>query len=242
MPKLYKLEYGDLFQNEARALSHAHIFGVPRVIKYIEGARTTDDICLILEYVWLALQKLCSLHNWPVPTCTGHKVLLSCRLVRGKTLSTHMCSRPAHAQPGWEQQTLGVAVQLLDVSGLIAHIVCCTFAAVMMNSHLLLNVQTLEHLHMKANVCHLDLTITNVMLQDDRSNGWDVLRLIDFGFAQVFNEGNLVSPQSMLQGFRSKHLPALFLLLLQQCRPMSLQTKSIMAMHCIAQQHISKCN
>ncbi|KAL0056393.1 hypothetical protein WJX82_010840 [Trebouxia sp. C0006] len=134
MPKLYKLEYGDLFQNEARALSHAHIFGVPRVIKYIEGARTTDDICLILE------------------------------LVRGKTLSTHMCSRPAHAQPGWEQQTLGVAVQLLD---------------------------TLKHLHTKANVCHLDLTITNVMLQDDRSNGWDVLRLIDFGFAQVFNEDML---------------------------------------------------
>ncbi len=151
MPKLYKLEYGDLFQNEARALSHAHIFGVPRVIKYIEGARTTDDICLILEYVWLALQKLCSLHIWPVPTCIGHKVLLSCRLVRGKTLSTHMCSRPAHAQPGWEQQTLGVAVQLLDVSGLIAHIVCCTFAAVMMNSRLLLNVQTLKHLHTKAN-------------------------------------------------------------------------------------------
>ncbi|KAL0025066.1 hypothetical protein WJX79_004121 [Trebouxia sp. C0005] len=50
-------------------------------------------------------------------------------------------------------------------------------------------LDTLEHLHMRANVCHLDLTITNVMLQDDRSNGWDVLRLIDFGFAQKFNTG-----------------------------------------------------
>ncbi|DBA76042.1 TPA: hypothetical protein ACH3X2_008879 [Trebouxia sp. C0005] len=44
---------------------------------------------------------------------------------------------------------------------------------------------------MRANVCHLDLTITNVMLQDDRSNGWDVLRLIDFGFAQKLNKGKL---------------------------------------------------
>ncbi|KAL0025054.1 hypothetical protein WJX79_002816 [Trebouxia sp. C0005] len=50
---------------------------------------------------------------------------------------------------------------------------------------------TLKHLHMRANVCHLDLTITNVMLQDDRSNGWDVLRLIDFGFAQKLNKGKL---------------------------------------------------
>ena len=59
-------------------------------------------------------------------------------------------------------------------------------------------MQTLEHLHMRANVCHLDLTITNVMLQDARSNGWDFLRLIDFGFAQLFNEGKLALPQSML--------------------------------------------
>ncbi|DBA96030.1 TPA: hypothetical protein ACH3X1_001531 [Trebouxia sp. C0004] len=44
---------------------------------------------------------------------------------------------------------------------------------------------------MRPNICHLDLTITNVMLQDDRSNSWDVVRLIDFGFAQVFNEDNL---------------------------------------------------
>ena len=52
------LEYADLFQNEVRALSLAERNGVPRVIKFIEGARTTDDICLILEYVWRALQKL----------------------------------------------------------------------------------------------------------------------------------------------------------------------------------------
>ncbi len=67
---------------------------------------------------------------------------------------------------------------------------------------------------MRANVCHLDLTITNVMLQDDRSSGWDVLRLIDFGFAQLFNEGKLASPQSMLQGFSPECLSAFFLLLI----------------------------
>ena len=58
MPNLYKLEYANLFQNEARALSLAESYEIPRVIKFTEGARTTDDICLILEYVWLALQKL----------------------------------------------------------------------------------------------------------------------------------------------------------------------------------------
>ncbi len=89
---------------------------------------------------------------------------------------------------------LGVGAQLLDVSGLVVSNLCCTFAAELVNSCLLLTVQTLEHLHMRANICHLDLTITNVMLQDDRSNGWDVLRLIDFGFAQVFNEGKLALP------------------------------------------------
>ena len=47
---------------------------------------------------------------------------------------------------------------------------------------------------MRANVCHLDLTVTNVVLQDDRSNVWDVLRWIDFGFAQIFNKDKLLLP------------------------------------------------
>ncbi len=41
-----------------------------------------------------------------------------------------MCSKQTHTQEGWEQQMLEVAVQLLDVSGLIAiysmlHFGCC---------------------------------------------------------------------------------------------------------------------
>jgi len=41
-----------------------------------------------------------------------------------------MCSRHAHTQDGWEQQTLRVAAQLLDVRGLFVYVLCCTFAAV----------------------------------------------------------------------------------------------------------------
>jgi len=48
MPKLLRLEYGDLFHNEIRALTRARIYKIPRVIKYIEAARSTDDICLVL--------------------------------------------------------------------------------------------------------------------------------------------------------------------------------------------------
>ncbi len=96
---------------------------------------------------------------------------------------------------------LWVSAQLLDVSGLVVSGSCCTFAAAVGELMSSSPVQTLEHLHMRANLCHLDLTTTNVMLQDDTSNGWNVLRLIDFGFAQVFNEGKLALPQCMLQGF-----------------------------------------
>ncbi|DBA96029.1 TPA: hypothetical protein ACH3X1_001530 [Trebouxia sp. C0004] len=49
MPKSLRLEYGDLFHNEIRALTRARIYGIPRVIKYKEPARSTDDICLVLE-------------------------------------------------------------------------------------------------------------------------------------------------------------------------------------------------
>jgi hypothetical protein len=49
MPKSHKLEYQDLFHNEINALITAKMCEVPRVIKYIEGAASTDEICLVLE-------------------------------------------------------------------------------------------------------------------------------------------------------------------------------------------------
>ena len=49
MPKSHKLEYQDLFLNKIKALITAKMCEVPRVIKYIEGAASTDDICLVLE-------------------------------------------------------------------------------------------------------------------------------------------------------------------------------------------------
>ena len=43
------MEYQDLFHNEINALITAKMCEVPRVIKYIETAASTDEICLVLE-------------------------------------------------------------------------------------------------------------------------------------------------------------------------------------------------
>ena len=54
-------------------------------------------------------------------------------------------------------------------------------------------VQTLWRLHCSSNFCHLDLSPDNIMLRSDKSNPWDTLRLIDFGFAAHFQPGRLPS-------------------------------------------------
>lgn len=85
----------------------------------------------------------------------------------------------------------------------IAYLACLSFAYV--ESHLqvlqsalsssasLLScgsaVQTLWWLHQQSNLCHMDLSPDNIMLRLDKSNPWDTLRLIDFGFAAKFNPG-----------------------------------------------------
>lgn len=55
------------------------------------------------------------------------------------------------------------------------------------------SVQTLWRLHCGSNFCHLDLSPDNIMLRSDKSNSWDTLRLIDFGFAASLNPGKLPS-------------------------------------------------
>lgn len=50
-------------------------------------------------------------------------------------------------------------------------------------------MQTLFFLHLDSTVCHLDLTPANIMLQAHCDDPWDTLRLIDFGFAAIFNPG-----------------------------------------------------
>lgn len=40
-----------------------------------------------------------------------------------------------------------------------------------------------------SNLCHMDLSPDNIMLRSDKSNPWDTLRLIDFGFAAKYNPG-----------------------------------------------------
>lgn len=51
------------------------------------------------------------------------------------------------------------------------------------------SLQTLNHMHLDSNVCHMDITPGNIMLQSKPVNPWDVVRIIDFGFAKWFNEG-----------------------------------------------------
>ena len=87
-----------------------------------------------------------------------------------------------------------LAVQLLDVGDPLFMTLWYALSSL---NHLLSNVmcmcvQTLEHLHILAQVCHLDLTSSNVMLKDDWSD-LDVLRVIDFGFAAAPQAVNTAS-------------------------------------------------
>lgn len=50
-------------------------------------------------------------------------------------------------------------------------------------------LQTLNHMHLDSNICHLDITPGNIMMQSKPASPWDAVRLIDFGFADWFNEG-----------------------------------------------------
>ena len=51
----------------------------------------------------------------------------------------------------------------------------------------------LFHMHLDSNVCHMDITPNNIMLQHNPVNEWDTVRLIDFGFAQDFDAGKSIS-------------------------------------------------
>lgn len=217
MSKSRTLEYGDLFYNEMCALGRAEVYKVPRVIKYVQPPKTADDICLILEYAWVAVLAV----SQPVlKLCTVHASAFTC---------THTSSRPSSVQVGaWADSEQAYVFKTHIHSGDLGAASagsCCAaprskwppsvhfmLLFCSLTNVFQLNMQTLEELHMTASMCHLDLTITNVMLQDDRSNGWDVLRRIDFGFAQIFNKGKFASPQPVLQGCSPSCLPALVLL------------------------------
>ncbi len=75
------------------------------------------------------LYPTCALHISVPPSARKcHQDHLQCRLVRGRTLSKHMCSRHTYTQESWEQQVLEVAAQLLDVSKLFVYMSCCDSA------------------------------------------------------------------------------------------------------------------
>ena len=50
-------------------------------------------------------------------------------------------------------------------------------------------VQTLSFLHSVARICHMDISLTNIMLDPLKSSSWDSVTIIDFGFAQEFDAG-----------------------------------------------------
>ena len=59
-------------------------------------------------------------------------------------------------------------------------------------------MQTLFQLHLESNLCHLDVTPSNIMLQAHCDDPWDSVRLIDFGFAACFNPGKHQYPDSVV--------------------------------------------
>ena len=49
-------------------------------------------------------------------------------------------------------------------------------------------MQTMHCLHL-CNLAHMDVTSSNIMLQQTGYKAWDQLRLLDFGFAQLCRAG-----------------------------------------------------
>ncbi len=52
-------------------------------------------------------------------------------------------------------------------------------------------MQTVNHLHMVADMAHLDITSGNIMLQEGNYRAWDQVKLVDFGFSQFCSSGML---------------------------------------------------
>lgn len=148
------------------------------------------------------------------------------RLVEGSNLSKHLPTEP-QTSPAKEPWMLNIAAQLVDVSvkplcnswlqswhNSVAHAETCMLdwcAVCGIFCHKLLKcviaVQTLWRLHCGSNFCHLDLSPDNIMLRSDKSNPWDTLRLIDFGFAANFNPGKLPSHACVQHGLHAATCP-----------------------------------
>lgn len=52
-----------------------------------------------------------------------------------------------------------------------------------------MSVQTLQALHGRAHVAHMDLTSVNVMIRYDAVKDWDIVRVLDFGFSKPCQAG-----------------------------------------------------
>lgn len=95
-----------------------------------------------------------------------------------------------------ENRMLPVAAQLLDVSVATTAsgpVALGTLMSVRLSYSRHQNpcccLQTLQALHGRACVAHLDLTSNNVMLRHDAVGPWDNVRLIDFGLSRSCQAG-----------------------------------------------------
>lgn len=173
-----------LYENERNALQRASAHHVPRVVKLHEALEgPTGDTYLVLEYVPLLL-----LPDSRTSSRTNRLQKLVCRMCRfvhGRTLENFTYTRQ-----GRERMTLGITAQLIHVCQLLSTVLCYpTFAydCCCQSPTVTVVMQSLWDLHTCAQVAHLDISSSNVMILDgpDRQ-----LKLIDFGFAQQFSTGD----------------------------------------------------
>ena len=119
----------------------------------------------------------------------------ACRLVDGDSLDTwrpHAAAR-AHAA-GFELQCKRIGVQLLHVSTQVQMCLHCMLHLAWLQCSTCSAMQTLQQMHVVADVAHLDISSRNIMMRKDNPDKWDEIRLLDFGLAGELTGGKLCIP------------------------------------------------
>ena len=122
--------------------------------------------------------------------------VLACRLVEGISLNKLLAdfriqSDTAHATVcQHEQQVMEIAAQLMQVCKLQCMICQVYISAPDPNMR--------SHYRHRINLAHLDITSSNIMLRQKGYRAWDQVRLLDFGFAQYCNTGEIFCMRSRL--------------------------------------------
>ena len=140
-----------------------------------------------------------------------------CRLTKGTSLTQHVKSMRGRESgdlskiQAQEQKVLTTAAQLLHVRCHLQALLAPEAASLCFTIPIfVLNLQTLYNLHGDT-VAHLDITSSNIMLQEEGCKPWDQLRLIDFGFSQKCSSGkhahcNATSRQRVCEALMARPL------------------------------------